>query len=117
MRKLAFVLPLLAMSGCSWLSSTATTTSTTPSPAQTVFTAASALSAAELAASAYESLPTANAAVKAQIKAYDNTAYNIVQPLVAAAASGQSVVTAAEAEAAQAAVTTLTNYETSNGVK
>ena len=32
----------LSLGGCSWLSSTATTTSTTPSPAQTVFTAASA---------------------------------------------------------------------------
>jgi hypothetical protein len=107
MRNLILALPILALAGCA----------NKPTPAQIVFAASSTLSGAEIVASGYESNPAASPAVTAKIKALDATAYSIVQPLVAQAAMGANVVTALQADAAQAAVAALTTYEAQNGVK
>jgi hypothetical protein len=77
---------------------------------KTLFATVSAFTVAEQAASAYETMPTANPAIVTQIKAYDLQAYNAIQPLMAAEQAGTSAVTAAEVEAAEAAVTTLSTY-------
>lgn len=99
----------LLLAGCAGTS--------TPSPADIAFAASASLDQAEVLALAYAKSPVADPAVVAKIKALDNTAYNAIHPLVDTAKSGGSVVTAAEAEAAQAALGALTSYLVSNGVK
>ena len=105
-------------------------TSTTPvvsiqTPATLVFDADSLLAAAETAVATYESLPACPAvagapcsspAVVTTIKGLDTTANSAIQPLVVAAQNG-TLITTAEAEASQAAVTALTSYLTSQGIK
>ena len=110
----------LALGACSGTGGT-----TQPvSMAQSVFAAAGGLSAAEMAASGYEALPAcpgttpcADPAIVAQIKHYDAQAYNALQPLVAAAQAGGSVIDAVQFEAAQAALSAFTGYLAQHGVK
>jgi hypothetical protein len=81
--------------------------------------------AAAAGEAAYEALPVCSttqaapcqtAAIVSQIKTLDNTAFNALGPIAAAAAGGTSVVTAAETEAATAAVTALTAYLATQGI-
>ena len=94
-----------------------TTTGSAPSPTEVLYAASATLDQAEVAATVYAKSPVADAAVVAQIKAYDNTAYNAIHPLVDQVSAGQSVVTAIEADAAQAAVSELTNLLAAKGIK
>lgn len=87
-----------------------------PSPTEILYAASATLDQTEVAATAYAKSPIADKAVVAQIKALDNTAYNALHPLVDTAASGGSVVTTAEAEAAQAATSALVSYLSSKGI-
>lgn len=99
----------ILIAGCS-------TTASAPSP-DTVFYAASAtLNEAEIIATVYATSPGADPTVKAQIKAYDQTAYSAIHPLMEQVQAGQSVLTAAEADAAQSAVTALSTYLTAKGI-
>src|SRR5258706_7768701 len=107
---LALMLAGLALSSCS-------TSQTAPSPAEILFAASATLDQAEVAATTYAKSPVADRAVVTQIKAYDNTAYNAIHPLVEQARAGQSVVTLAEADAAQYAVSALSTYLATQGVK
>lgn len=70
----------------------------------------SAYIAAASAESVYISSGKASPAVVTQIEKYRLPAYNAIEPLVQAEESGTSVVTAAETEAAQLALTQLTAY-------
>jgi len=88
-----------------------------PSPTEILYAASAALDQTEVAATVYITSPIADPAIKAQIKAYDNTAYSAIHPLVEQAGAGQSVVTAIEAQAAQAAVSQLSSYLISKGIK
>lgn len=78
----------------------------TTSGASAVATLESLYLAGAAAALAYESLPNANPAVVATIKADENIAFNALQALVSATNAGQSPDAAALA-AAQAAIAAL----------
>ena len=108
MRKILILGAALALAGCA---GQALTTNSA------LYAVTSAYAAADLVASGYVSLPSADPSIKADIKRLDEQAYNAVQPVAAAEAAGGSGVTVAEMEAAQAAVTALTNYMTQHGVK
>lgn len=129
MRKFLFLGAALALTGCN-PASTTTPVTTASTANQAVFVAAGALSAAEQVAAGYEALPaclpgigltcpamTSNPNTVALIKHYDAQAFNALQPLIATAQAGGSTVDAIQLEAAQAAVTALTNYLVSQGVK
>lgn len=90
--------------------------SASPTPATALYATAATLDQAEVLATAYVQSPAADPTVVAQIKQLDNVAYAAAHPVTSAAAAGGSPMTAAQAEAAQAALTALTNYLTSNGV-
>lgn len=107
---------IIALLFCTTLTGCAGTISG-PSPTEILYAASATLDQTEVAATAYAKSPIADPAVVAQIKALDNTAYNAIHPLVDTATSGGSVVTAAEAEAAQAAISALASYLTAHGVK
>lgn len=103
MRKLfvAFAgVSLLALGAC---------TSASPSIDASLDTAYIAAVNAEIA---YETLPTAKPAVVKQIEAYRVAAYADLQPVDAAAQSGQSI----DYAVASAALATLANYLTAQGV-
>jgi hypothetical protein len=92
-------------------------TPSSTSPGAVLYAASATLSQAEAAATIYAHSPVADVAVVARIKALDNTAYAAINPVIDAAASGQSPITQAEADAGQAALKALTDYLDSQGVK
>lgn len=98
--KRIIILAVLAVAGCA----------TAPSQATDVAALQSGYLAAATAESLYISSGSASVPVIKQIEAYRLPAYNAIEPLVQAEESGASVVTAAETEAAQAALTALTAY-------
>lgn len=100
----------LALSGCSG-------TSSAPSPTEILYAASATLDQTEVVATAYAKSPVADRAVVTEIKSLDNTAYLALHPLVDQASAGTSVVTALEADAAQAAVAALESYLASKGIK
>lgn len=110
MKTLASILVLCLLSGCGGNVSA-------PSPAATLYAASATLDQTEVAATAYAKSPVADKAVVAEIKSLDNTAYNALHPFVEQARAGTSVVTAIEADAAQAAVSALSGYLLAHGVK
>lgn len=95
----------------------ACSTASAPSPEATLYAASATLDQTEVAATAYAKSPVADKAVVTKIKSLDNAAYNALHPLVEQARAGQSVVTAIEADAAQAAVGALSNLLISKGIK
>lgn len=72
--------------------------------------------AAESAELVYEQSGHATAGTIRQIETDRLAAEQLISPLVATAEAGGSVTTTAELEAAQAALTTLTNFLIANGV-
>lgn len=97
------------LAGCS-------TTGSAPTPTEAFYAASATLNEAEIIATIYVQSPGADPEIKAAIKAYDNTAYSAIHPLMEQVQAGQSVLTAAEADAAQTAVTALSTYLTAKGV-
>lgn len=71
--------------------------------------------AAESAELVYQQSGHATAPVVAKIETYRVDAEQAIAPLLTAAETGGSVATAAQIEAAQAALTQLTAYLTANG--
>jgi hypothetical protein len=98
------------LAGCS-------STASAPSPAEILYAAAATLDQTEVAATIYVKSPIADKAVVTEIKSLDNTAYTALHPLVDQVAAGTSVLTASQADMAQAAVAALGDYLTSHGVK
>jgi len=94
----------LALVGCA---------SGTTSVGQGAYALTAALDTAEKLAAAYEQSPGADPAVVAQIKTLDARAYGAIEPL---AANGDNA-TADEFMAAQAAMTTLSQYLVQHGGK
>ena len=72
--------------------------------------------AAESAELVYEQSGHATAPIIKQAETYRLQAQAAIAPLLAAAEAGGSVATAAEIEAAQAALSQLTAYLTTNGI-
>lgn len=79
-------------------------------PIDTVASLQSSYIAASAAEGIYISSGKANPAVVGQAEKYRLPAYNAIEPLVQAEETGTSPVTAAEIEAAQAAIAALTTY-------
>lgn len=101
---------LLALAGIALLSSCAV------SQNQVVAGLESGYIAAESAELVYQQSGRATAPVIRQIETYRVAAQQAIAPLMTAAETGGSVATAAQMEAAQAALTALTNYLIANGV-
>lgn len=89
----------------------------TSSQASTVAALQSAYLAAATAESLYISSGKASGTTLKIIEEYRTAAYTAIEPLVRAEESGAAVVTAAETEAAQAALTELTTYLVSQNIE
>ncbi len=99
---------IIGLAGCG--------TTSGPSPAALLYATSAGLDQAEVGATAYLTSPLADPATKTEIKHLDNIACGAVHPVLDAATRGGSPVTAAEAQAAQAALGAFTDYLVSKGV-
>lgn len=93
-----------------------TLSASAPTPTEAFYAASATLNEAEIIATIYVQSAGADPEIKAAIKAYDQTAYSAIHPLMEQVQAGQSVLTAAEADAAQAAVSALSTYLTAQRI-
>lgn len=83
---------------------------------QTVFALDSTYAAAATAEAGYCKLPVADASVCAQMKQYDNEAYNALSPLTVAASQPGATIDSVALTAAEIAVTKFASLATAHKV-